>query len=313
MTTAVQVQYRRGTSSQVAVFTGAQGEMVVDTTNQRVVIQDGLTAGGWPADLSVRTAVANANYSALVTDRIIAYTSIGAARTVSLPAAAAYAVGTVLWIVDESGSCSTTNTITVGPNGSDTIEGGSGAAVVSGPYGVLGLESNGVNGWTIIHSRINSTARTAIANAAYTVKTTDRMVAYTSISAAQTVTLPASSAYPTGTVLWICDESGSCSSSNAITVSPNGSDTINGVSSAAITSAYGYLAIESNGAGKWIILSQVASGGGSGVSSLNGKTGTLTIVAGPGINVVVSGSTITISLAAPFLSAMQGGQQGGLQ
>ena len=49
MTTAVQVQYRRGTSSQVAGFTGAQGEMVVDTTNTRVVVQDGATAGGWPA------------------------------------------------------------------------------------------------------------------------------------------------------------------------------------------------------------------------------------------------------------------------
>ena len=49
MTTAVQVQYRRGTSSQVASFTGAQGEMVVDTTNNRVVVQDGATAGGLPA------------------------------------------------------------------------------------------------------------------------------------------------------------------------------------------------------------------------------------------------------------------------
>ena len=49
MTTAVQVQYRRGTSSQVASFTGAAGEMVVDTTNNRVVVQDGSTAGGWPA------------------------------------------------------------------------------------------------------------------------------------------------------------------------------------------------------------------------------------------------------------------------
>ena len=32
MTTAVQVQYRRGTASQVTAFTGAQGELVIDTT-----------------------------------------------------------------------------------------------------------------------------------------------------------------------------------------------------------------------------------------------------------------------------------------
>ena len=49
MTTAVQVQYRRGTPSQVAAFTGAAGEMVIDTTNNRVVVQDGSTAGGFPA------------------------------------------------------------------------------------------------------------------------------------------------------------------------------------------------------------------------------------------------------------------------
>jgi hypothetical protein len=49
MTTAVQVQYRRGTASQIAAFTGAQGELAVDITNNRVVVQDGATAGGFPA------------------------------------------------------------------------------------------------------------------------------------------------------------------------------------------------------------------------------------------------------------------------
>ena len=49
MTTAVQVQFRRGTQSQMASFTGAAGETNVDTTNNRTVVQDGITAGGWPA------------------------------------------------------------------------------------------------------------------------------------------------------------------------------------------------------------------------------------------------------------------------
>jgi hypothetical protein len=44
-----QLQLRRGTGSQVASFTGAQGEVVVDTTNNRLVLQDGVTAGGFPA------------------------------------------------------------------------------------------------------------------------------------------------------------------------------------------------------------------------------------------------------------------------
>jgi hypothetical protein len=47
--TATQIQFRRGTAAQMATFTGAQGEVVVDTTNNRVVVQDGATEGGWPS------------------------------------------------------------------------------------------------------------------------------------------------------------------------------------------------------------------------------------------------------------------------
>jgi len=301
MTTAVQVQYRRGTAAQVAAFTGAQGEMVVDTTNQRVVVQDGSTAGGWPADLATRTAVVNASYSALATDRIVAYTAISAARSVSLPAAAIYPTGTILWVVDESGSCSATNTITVSPNGSDTIEGASGATV-AGPYGVLGLESNGVNAWTIVHSRINSSARTTVANAGYSVKATDRMVVYTSLSAAQTVALCASSAYPGGTLLWVCDESGGCSPTNTITISANGTDTINGASSALLDAPYGYLALESNGSGKWTIVDQ-----GPTVLLLNGLTGNVKIAASDGSSITASATTITIGGPGGFVNRFRNG------
>lgn len=48
MTTATQVRWRRGTAVQVAAFTGADGEVVVDTTTHRLVVQDGATAGGIP-------------------------------------------------------------------------------------------------------------------------------------------------------------------------------------------------------------------------------------------------------------------------
>ena len=43
---AVQVQLRRGTSSQNDSFTGAAGEVTVDTTNQTLRVHDGSTAGG---------------------------------------------------------------------------------------------------------------------------------------------------------------------------------------------------------------------------------------------------------------------------
>ena len=49
MMTPIELQLSRGTSTDVAAYTGAQGEAVVDTTDSRLVVQDGTTAGGWPA------------------------------------------------------------------------------------------------------------------------------------------------------------------------------------------------------------------------------------------------------------------------
>ena len=43
-----QVQRRRGTTAQHATFTGAVGEITVDTTKKTAVVHDGTTAGGMP-------------------------------------------------------------------------------------------------------------------------------------------------------------------------------------------------------------------------------------------------------------------------
>ena len=45
---ATQVQRRRGTTTEHASFTGAEGELTVDTTKDTVVVHDGATAGGQP-------------------------------------------------------------------------------------------------------------------------------------------------------------------------------------------------------------------------------------------------------------------------
>lgn len=45
---AIQVQFRRGTTSQHSTFTGAAGEITVDTDKETAVIHDGSTAGGFP-------------------------------------------------------------------------------------------------------------------------------------------------------------------------------------------------------------------------------------------------------------------------
>ena len=44
-----QLQLRRGVASAIVNFTGAQGEVVVDTTNNRLIVNDGATAGGFAA------------------------------------------------------------------------------------------------------------------------------------------------------------------------------------------------------------------------------------------------------------------------
>jgi hypothetical protein len=45
---ATQVQLRRGTFAETAAFTGAIGEVTVDTTRDTLVVHDGSTVGGFP-------------------------------------------------------------------------------------------------------------------------------------------------------------------------------------------------------------------------------------------------------------------------
>ena len=63
---ARQVQFRRGTTAQTNSFTGAVGEVTVDTDKDTVVVHDGSTAGGHPlatslADLGVTSSAAELN------------------------------------------------------------------------------------------------------------------------------------------------------------------------------------------------------------------------------------------------------------
>lgn len=45
---AVQLQVRSGTTTEHNTFTGANGEVTVDTTKDVLVVHDGITAGGFP-------------------------------------------------------------------------------------------------------------------------------------------------------------------------------------------------------------------------------------------------------------------------
>ena len=60
---ATQIQYRRGNTANMSTFTGANGEMVVDTDKKVVVVHDGATAGGFamaPINNPVFTGTVNA-------------------------------------------------------------------------------------------------------------------------------------------------------------------------------------------------------------------------------------------------------------
>lgn len=167
---SVQVRYRREAASFLASFVGAQGEMLIDTTNNRVQVHDGATPGGFAAAklseviTATRTVVADMSYTALTTDRNVAVTSLTAARTITLPAASAYPTGTQLLVFDESGACSASNTITVTRAGTDTINGVSSASIATA-YGYLAVESNGSSRWTIVDQTIGNVTNNYAATA----------------------------------------------------------------------------------------------------------------------------------------------------
>jgi hypothetical protein len=95
--------------------------------------------------------IADAAYTVLATDGTVIYTSITAARIVTLPAANAVQAGYKVLVSDSSGSASGVNTITLTRAGADTINGGTTAAIIL-PYGCREVMSDGVSKWTVTRS-----------------------------------------------------------------------------------------------------------------------------------------------------------------
>lgn len=68
---ATQLQIRRGTSTQVAAFTGAEGEIVVNTTNDSVHVNDGSTAGGFEMARADLNNVSDTDLNAALTGNTV--------------------------------------------------------------------------------------------------------------------------------------------------------------------------------------------------------------------------------------------------
>jgi hypothetical protein len=57
-----QIQLRRGTATQHTIFTGAEGEVTVDTTNKTLRVHDGATVGGFPINVVCAVKEVGTNY-----------------------------------------------------------------------------------------------------------------------------------------------------------------------------------------------------------------------------------------------------------
>ena len=96
--------------------------------------------------LGQTVTVNDANYAIASTDGIVAYLTLTAARTATLPTAASVPRGYIIKVADMSGAASGVNIITTAPNGTDTIV-GPGAPTITGAYGADRFMSDGVSKW----------------------------------------------------------------------------------------------------------------------------------------------------------------------
>lgn len=162
----------------------------------------------------------------------------------------------------------------------------------------IGLSSGGTNAGTAAGARasgaLNIDELTSHGDSSYTILATDRKVGTSAtLTAARTWTLPAASALNPGQELIVQDFKGAVSGTNTLTIQRSGSDTLNGAStSVTINSANGGYLFVSDGISNWSAQALGAQAS-SGVSSLNGATGTVNVVAGTGIGVSTAGGNIT--------------------
>lgn len=200
--------------------------------------------------LDARTPIGDTAYAILITDRYIGLTAtLSAIRTITLPAASSVPGGRSVTLQDEVGGISPAFYHSIVPTGADTIDGAS-SWIQKTKRGGVTFRSNGSNAWNVLITG----QRSPISDTNYTATQGDSVIAYTSLTAARTVTLPAASAYPTGTRLTIVDESGNCSGALTIGITRAGADTINGATSLTLNQARAFASIESDGVSKWTIL-----------------------------------------------------------
>ncbi len=145
MATATQLQLRRGTAAQVAGFTGAQGETVVDTTNNRLVVQDGSTAGGFAsaklADMLQQRSIQTAGDLPIVaTDR-----KLNIKVTIALSIAVPTASSRNGFPLSFKNTAASSASVTLTASGSDTFDGQASVVLAPGAGLTIAPYNDGVN------------------------------------------------------------------------------------------------------------------------------------------------------------------------
>jgi hypothetical protein len=132
---------------------------------------------------------------------------------------------------------------------------------------------------------LNIDQMTTVGDANLTISPTTRTVATSaSLTAPRTFTLPSAAALNPGQMLVILDQAGGINGANVVNVTRAGTDTLNGVTSAPISTQYGGMILKTDGVSKWTYL---ATGGGGG-----GGSGTVTNVS---TDPCLSGGPISVS------------------
>jgi hypothetical protein len=108
---STRVQFRRGTTTEHSSFTGAAGEITVDTVKHTAVIHDGVTLGGFPLVRSGQIVNADIASNAAIADSKLA--TISTAGKVSGGAITSGTIGGST-AIDTTGAIATTGAVAIG-------------------------------------------------------------------------------------------------------------------------------------------------------------------------------------------------------
>lgn len=128
---ATQVQARRGTTTEHSTFTGAVGEITVDTTKDTAVVHDGSTAGGHPLLKEAAVGVSVQAYDADTAKTDVAQ-SFTAAQRGSISALTSAATVTIDMAVANNFSITMGHNVTLA-NPTNLTAGQSGCIYISQP------------------------------------------------------------------------------------------------------------------------------------------------------------------------------------